>query len=235
MDSSRFSQIILRIVTSAISLNVSLPASAAFKDAANSGPSNWTGPKFKLSQAYPTTKPAPEVAAKQPWRGFDFKNPAQAPKYMQAVLNYCLEGNINPIAPNDSFADVSSNAVRKWYHAPWLDTTASGREFIHGLTKERPSKMGPPPELGALQTTQHDNWAVGFYNPPGGYTIGQVWKDPLHPDPRKAIFPSQTVTCKFIFTATPIDEAPYLDGALEWQADVNHSDSAGARPLVHLL
>jgi hypothetical protein len=77
---------------------------------------------------------------------------------------------------------------------------------------------------------------VGFYNARGGYTIGQVWKDPLHPDPRKAIFPSQTVTCKFIFTATPIPEAPYLEGSLEWQADINHSNSAGVtRPLLHLL
>jgi hypothetical protein len=40
---------------------------------------------------------------------------------LQAVLDYCLEGNTA-----NNFADVSTNSLRKWYHAPWLHSTASG-------------------------------------------------------------------------------------------------------------
>jgi hypothetical protein len=203
---------------------------AAFPDAFNGPPSSWTGPVFKLSQSYPAAQPALEPLSKRKWHSFDFKNATQAPKYLQAVLDYCLEGNTA-----NSFADVGQNTVRKWYHAPWLHTTASGREFIHGMTGERPSKMVPLPELGPAQSGPHDNWAVGFYNARGGYTIGQVWKDPLHPDPRKAKFPSDTVTCKLIFTTAPVSEAPYLQDSLEWQGDLNHSTAPGTRPTLRLL
>jgi hypothetical protein len=190
-------------------------------------PTGWTGPKFKLSDDYPATLPRLEPLSKRPWRQFDFKNPAEAPKYLQALLNYCLEANTP-----DNFNDVATNSVRKWYHAPWLDTTARGREFIHGMTDERPSRAG---ELGPAQTGGHDNWAVGFYNARGGYTLGQVWKDINHPDPRKAVFPSNTVACKLLFSTAPITEVPFLDGSLEWQGDVNHSTGTGARPTLHLL
>jgi hypothetical protein len=122
--------------------------------------------------------------------------------------------------------------VRKWYHAPWLHAGPSGREFIHGLTRERPSRPG---ELGPTQTNQHDNWAVGFYNARGGYTLGQVWRDPAHPDPRKAVFPSQTVSCKLLFSTAPLPQVPFLAGSLEWEADINRASGTAPRPKLHLL
>ena len=54
-----------------------------------------------MSQAYPATLPAPEPSSQRQWTKFDFKKPAEAPQYMQAVLNYCLEGNTA-----NNFADV---------------------------------------------------------------------------------------------------------------------------------
>ena len=200
---------------------------AAFPDAQNLPPTGWTGHVFKLSQTYPVALPALEPASVRKWTQFDFKKPLEAPQYLNAVLDYCLAGNTA-----NNFADVSANTVRKWYHAPWLHTTPSGREFISGMTKERPSRPG---ELGPAQTAQHDNWAFGFYNERGGFTIGQVWSDPAHPDPRKAIFPSHTVTCKLLFTTTPIAEAPFLAGSLEMEADINRATGTGARPKLRLL
>jgi hypothetical protein len=200
---------------------------AAFPDAHDTPPPGWTGPVFKLSQAYPATLPGLEPVSSRTWTQFDFKNAAEAPKYLQAVLDYCLAGNTA-----NNFADISQNTLRKWYHAPWLHSTNSGREFIHGMTKERPSRAG---ELGPAQTAQHDNWAVGFYNPRGAFAIGQVWKDPAHPDPRKATFPSHTVTCKLLFTTTPVAEAPFLDGSLEWEGDINRAAGTGPRAILRLL
>lgn len=211
----------------ALSLGGAIPARAQFPSAHNGPPSGWTGPVFKLSQAYPATRPALEPASKRRWVQFDFKNATQAPQYLRAVLDYCLEGNTA-----DAFADVSANPVRKWYHAPWLHSTASGREFIHGMTRERTSAVG---ELGPAQTARHDNWAVGFYNARGAYAIGRVWKDPAHPDPRAAVFPSHTVTCKLLFTTAPLDQVPFLDGSLEWEGDINRQSGNGPRPKLRLL
>jgi hypothetical protein len=208
----------------AIAASAPLAAFAAFPDAHDAPPAGWTGAVFKLSQNYPRTLPG---ISKPPWLQFDFTQPAQAPSYMNAVLNYCMQGNTA-----NNFADVSKNAVRKWYHAPWLHAGSAGREFIHGMTRERPSRVG---ELGPLQTSQHDNWAVGFYNSRGGYTLGRVWRDEQNPDPGRATFPLHTVSCKLIFTTTPLQEAPYLDGSLEWEGDINRASGNGPRPKLRLL
>ena len=61
-----------------------------------------------------------EPVSKRPWRPFDFEQTAQAPRFLQAVLNYFLDGNTA-----NNFADVSQNPVRKWYHARWLDAAPS--------------------------------------------------------------------------------------------------------------
>lgn len=198
---------------------------AEFPDARNPPPPGWTGPVFKLSQNYPRSLPR---ISNPPWLRFDFTDPEQAPQYMNAVLKYCLDGNTA-----NNFADVSANRVRKWYHAPWLHVGGAGREFIHGLTRERPSPAG---ELGPLHVTDGvQNWAVGFYNGRGGYTIGRVWANEQNPDPTKAKFPLHTVSCKLILTAAPLAEVPYLEGSLEWEADINRANNAGPRPKLRLL
>jgi hypothetical protein len=212
-------------VIGALALATTSTGEAAFPDARNPPPAGWQGPVFKLSQNYPRSLPS---ISNPPWQRFDFTNPLEAPQYMNAVLNYCMQGN----TAND-FADVSQNKVRKWYHAPWLHVGASGREFIHGLTRERPSRV---PELGPLHVTnQIQNWAVGFYNSRGGYTLGRVWADEQNPDPTKARFPVHTVSCKLIFTAAPLEEVPYLEGTLEWEADINRASNADPRPKLRLL
>jgi hypothetical protein len=215
------------ILVTLAGLIASSSATNAFPDAFNAPPVGWTGPVFKLSQNYPSTRPALEPRSKRRWMNFDFKKPADAPKYLQAVLDYCMEGNTA-----NNFADVENNAIRKWYHAPWLHTTSSGREFIHGMTRERPSRPG---ELGPAHTQQFDNWAVGFYNARGGFTIGQVWKNPNQPDPRLSSFPSHTVSCKLLFTTAPVSQAPFLQDSLEWQGDINRASGTGARPTLRLL
>ena len=104
------------------------PACAAAQDTTpfpdfheDSVPSGWTGPVFKLSQDYPTTKPA---AGTLPWKSIDFKT--KPGDYLKAVLNYCYAGNIEVDWAGQD------NAVRKWYHTPWLHAGNKGREFIHG-------------------------------------------------------------------------------------------------------
>ncbi|HSK74572.1 MAG TPA: hypothetical protein VK892_22925, partial [Pyrinomonadaceae bacterium] len=114
---------------------------------------------FILRQDYPQTYTPKEPL---PWANIDLKaNPVQ---YMQAVLSYCLEGNTG----TDVDFRVEKNKVRNWYHAPWLHDdgqgAGNGREYLHGLTRERPSRKF---EIHRKQDDELENWAIGFYNEPG--------------------------------------------------------------------
>jgi hypothetical protein len=195
---------------------------ANFPDAHEKPPAGWTGPVFKLSQNYPATKPAAET---MPWKALDFQTQPEA--YIMAVYHYALEGNL---ATDWRGYD---NPTRTWYHAPWMQYGPNGREFIRGMTRERNSR---PKELAPTQPCYWQNWAVGFYNPPGGYVIGQVWKDPKHPDASKSRFPDGTVSIKLLFTAAPESQVPYLKNDFKWQGNLDpltgkctSTDPAGVR------
>ena len=184
------------------------PAKATpFPDAHEAPPAGWKGPVFKLRQDYPATKPATEAL---PWDKIDPKTNGVA--YAKAVLAYIYDGNVAV-----DF-QVEKNKVRNWYHAPWMHAGEKGREFVHGLTRERTS---PPKELAPTQTSRFQNWAVSIYNAPGGFTIGQVWKDHAAPNPGAAQFPVGTVGAKLLFTEANEKEVPYMKGAFEWDANVN--------------
>src|ERR1043165_4299665 len=74
----------------------------AFRDSADTPPSDWSGPKFKLSHNYP--KQRPQCAA--PWlkRPVNFNDPN--PKwedwqaYVQDIINYVKEGQDPNLADN---------------------------------------------------------------------------------------------------------------------------------------
>jgi hypothetical protein len=170
---------------------------------------NWSGHIFHLRQDYPTKA----AADAQPWTRFDPRTEPDA--YLRAALSYLFEGNIRS-DPEASF-DPILNTKRAWYHAPWLDSGTSGREFIHGLTRERVSR---PYELAPQQTHYWNNYAVGFYNALGGMILGRVWKDHANPNAAAAVFPNGTVAAKLLFTTAPVTEVPYLQGAPQWQAYV---------------
>ena len=196
-------------------------ATAKFPDAHERPPEGWTGPVFELSQDYPQTLPSPE---EYPWATIAFKTEPE--KYLEAVLDYVYEGNIA------IDWEVQKNPIRKWYHAPWMHWGSRGREFIHGLTHERDSE---PKELAPTQTSRFQNWAVGFYNAPGGYVLGQVWADHEAPDPSKSMFPDGAVSAKLLFTAATIDEVPFLENSFEWQANILNYNSKRAPQMVRLL
>ena len=192
-----------------------------FPDAHDEAPPNWTGAVFRLSQAYPQTMPG---LGDTPWRAIDFKQDPVA--YVEAVLRYALEGN------TEVDFRGQDNPVRKWFHAPWLHAGPNGREFIHGMTHERVSR---PKELAPTQTDPAQNWAVGMYNPRGGFVVGQVWQNRDNPDPTKAEFPEGTVAFKLLFTSASVQQVPFLKGSLEWQADINRTAGTTPPPTLRLL
>lgn len=187
-------------------------------------PANWGGHVFRMSQDYPATE-QPDDA--MPWLAFD---PRTAPSdYIRAALDHFYDGNIR--SDLETSFDPELNSKRAWFHAPWQNSPldVNGREPIHGLTRERVSR---PFELSEAQDLQWNNYAVGFYNAPGGYTIGQVWADHGKPDASKASsLPDGTVAAKLLFTTAPTTQVPYLAGAPEWDAYV-YADPNDPRPTL---
>jgi len=117
---------------------------------------------------------------------------------------------------------VQDNPVRPWFHVPWMGPGGNGREFIRGLTRERSSRPG---ELGAGQTKCRQNWAIGFYNPSGGFALGQMWHPVSagtgEPDLTALPFPLGTVVAKLLYTEATAAEVPLLAGAPETMANIH--------------
>ncbi|MBI2512065.1 MAG: hypothetical protein HYV96_08800 [Opitutae bacterium] len=204
-------------------------------------PEGYTGPVFQLSQDYPKDLPAksdvPAFFAKLPAAPFspDFEAWRD---YMMAVRDYCFEGNTS--ADPAKFAtdwQVQNNPVRKWYHIPWQHYGASGREGVHGLTREAPVAnmqlslaQGVPAPGDNYQT-----YAVGFFNSFGGYTIGKVWADHMNPDlswtTKPHGFPEGTVICKLLFVDVPASEVPFLVNPVQWTGYIQETFGNTARSL----
>jgi hypothetical protein len=210
----RMSYIITSVLLAVLFTSAAAPDEPRFPSAHDDPPPGWEGPVFVLSQDYPTDAPAPQD---YPWEEIDFRT---APDdYIRAALEYAYEGNIDADwAPED-------NAVRPWYHAPWMHWGRGGREFIHGMTRERDSRPG---ELHEDQTDRFQNWAVSIYNAPGGHILGEVWKGET-PDPSAALFPNGTVSIKLLFTQADPAQVPYLTGAHEWEAHIHTSLTGSSR------
>jgi hypothetical protein len=187
-----------------------------FPDAGEKPTPGWSGPVFELSQDYPRRKPEVES---QPWKKYDFTKETEWKEYLFAVLHYCMEGNV------DVDWVLQKNPVRHWYHAPWMHWGPNGREFVHGLTHERVSR---PKELAPTQVSAFQNWAVGMYNAPGGWVLGEVWENPDHPNIKQ--FPVGTVGIKLLFTEADPKEVPYLEGSREWEAYIYDKTESPVNP-----
>jgi len=163
------------------------------------------------------------LAENYPWEGVNFKKEPR--EYMEIVKEYVLEGN------REVDWNVAENSVRGWYHAPWLHLGYRGREPIHGMTMELTS---PKYYLHEMQETRANNWAVGFYNAPGGYAVGQVWRDPSRPNTENFEFPEGTVSVKLLFTDAAVEEVPYLKGSKVWFAQIERDKTPVEMRLLQL-
>jgi hypothetical protein len=204
-----------------------------FPDYGFMAPPRYTGEPFRLSQDYPAAKPdgtkLPAFFAKMP-KGFttDF---AGWREYMMAIRDYCFEGNL------EVDWRVEKNKARKWYHIPWQHYGETGREGIHGLTKEAPVQPG---QLAAGQGQpkpgeNYQTYAVGFFNDFGGYTIGQVWKNHFAPEASASSTPNGflegTVISKLLFVDVPSEQVPSLINPIQWEAYIQNTYQESARSI----
>jgi hypothetical protein len=184
---------------------------------------------FKLSQNFPVEFAAESCAdGIRLWEKLDFKT--QSREYMTEVLKYAFEGNL------EIDWRVQENAVRKWVHAPWMHAGKYGREFIHGLTRERKTcrteLLGSRAEC-APDAARYQSWAIAVYNSRGAYYLGKVWEEMTQSENPNAKnfpaegFPAGSVSLKLIFTQADASVAPYLENSVEWLADTKRARASG--------
>ncbi|WP_026606029.1 hypothetical protein [Methylocapsa acidiphila] len=199
-------------------------------------PTSYAGRVFKLSQDYPNHLPPMED---YPWLKIGFENggPVDPRAYLQALLDYGLEGNV------DVDFYVEDNKVRKWYGMPWMDWNTEvasdwpgtdGREFVHGFTHEFDSSGKT---LSTLQNDFVDTWSGAYLNDRAGFGVGQVYCDPnnpkpgaLNPDPAGLNnFPNGSFIIKLLFSTVNETQLPIVKNALEWKAHVFVNDDPSWR------
>lgn len=199
-------------------------------------PAGYAGRVFKLSQNYPDQAPPMED---YPWLKIAFKDggPVDPRAYLQALLAYGLEGNV------DVDFYVEDNKIRKWYAMPWMDWNTEvaadwpgtdGREFVHGFTHEFDSSGK------TLSTLQHDfvdTWSGAYLNDRAACGVGQVYCDPDNPKPGALNgdptalnnFPNGSFIIKLLFSTVTEEQLPIVKNALEWKADVFVNDDPSWR------
>lgn len=194
----------------------------------NAPPEGWSGPVFELSDRFPST-PQDDSGA-QAWRHSRYdelfdpatstaEKAALGEDYIWAVMRYIQEGNIDSGDVNTDWT-LCNNPVRNWYHMPFQTyEPLSGREFIHGLTREAPVTFS----LQKGDTVDTTVWAVGFYNPTAAHTLGTVWG----PDGKARMpttnisFDEGAVVGKLLFTTAVPEELPFLENMPVWQANIS--------------
>lgn len=209
----------------------------------NRPPAGWKGPVFRLSDRFPE-HPVDDAGA-QPWRAAKYSalfsaQTSQARKtelareYIWSVMRYIQEGNIDSGNVATDW-DLCGNRVRNWYHIPFQTYDAlSGREFVHGLTREAPvtfslEAVKNPNGGDTVDTTV---WAVGFYNPTAAHTLGRVWR----PD-AKAVAPANdlrfdegAVIGKLLFTTANASQMPVLANMPVWTANISDPTFCNCTP-----
>jgi hypothetical protein len=198
-------------------------------------PSDWTGPVYSLSDAYPTA-PVDDSAA-QPWRDSRFDALFEAGtsqedkkklafEYGWLVMEYMQEGNVNREGVEDW--DVCNNPVRPWYNMPYQTyDPMSGREFTHGLTREAPVTFSTPE--GDQQSSM---WAIGFFNATAAYTLGTVWQaDGTAKIPTESIsFDEGAVVGKPLFNTLSAEYLPVMANVPSWNANISDPTFCSCTP-----
>ena len=206
-------------------------AAGTFPDFGYAPPSSqYKGPLFELSQNYPQQLPAAPLPAFFKLLPSPLSNDFEKWRaYTRAVGHYCLEGNVE----NDWV--VQKNSVRHWYHAPWQHYGPLGREGIHGLTKEAQIQVK---QLAPTQVATGQTYAVGIYNDVGGFTFGEVWKNPQDPDPAYTSKPNGfhdgTVVCKALFADIDLAQVPFLVNPVLWQGYITDTFQSANRSIKNV-
>lgn len=184
-------------------------------------------PTFELRADYEQADAAEwSVSAKteRPWQGMDLTDEKERIRFVLLMQKYFYEGMATQDLKNPDMNFIAkNNKTRFWCHMPWMQVGISGREAVHGLTKEldlRPSK-----DIYPLATPGSD-WGVAYFNAPGCRTLkkvfGSISKPNQVPDFSNVNFEQGTVIVKILFTTANF---PQIENAFKWHANASEPGS----------
>lgn len=180
---------------------------------------NQTLPRFVLRADYDKSK---RDQGGFPWKGLNLRDKKQALRAALLLQKYFYENmaNQNPSNPDMNFI-AQKNTSRYWCNVPWLNVGPSGREAIHGLTKELDMKPSPKMDVYSAATPGTD-WGVAYFNAPGCETLGDVFGTAAVPATvphwERTNFKDGTVSVKILFTSANF---PAIKDAYTWKANVS--------------
>ncbi len=203
-------------------------------------------PRFELHDPFitrekvRTKRVVAEDLSRFPWRGMNVRQPNSetAERLSHELFKYFIEGMINKNAPNnpDQHFNAGLNTRRGWCQMPWMNVGDTGREAIHGLTKERdlePSDIYPETKNGITGS----DWGIGYYNSIACDYLANVFTAKTHrmtgADWYRGPFPDGSMSFKILFTTAPLN---ILSESLKWWAHVSlPGESARTLRQVKLL
>ena len=137
--------------------------------------------------------------------------------------SYALEGN------KEVDFVVQNNAVRGWYHAPWMHAGAAGREFVRGLDAR--TQLAPRRAACRTRPARSRTGRSASTTRAAATRSAASGRIPMRRTRPSRSSPVGTVSVKLIFTEAPVSQVPYLAGSVEWQADINRAKQR--RPAAH--
>lgn len=176
-------------------------------------------PKFVLRADYQNSKRDSQAF---PWKGLNLRDKKQALRAALLLQKYFYENmaNQNSTNPDQNFI-AANNKSRYWCHVPWLNVGPSGREGVHGLTKELDMKPSSKISVYSAATPGTD-WGVAYFNAPGCETLGDVFGNTAAPAAtpnwERTQFRDGTVSVKILFTTA---DFPAIKDAYSWTANVS--------------
>jgi hypothetical protein len=108
--------------------------------------------------------------------------------------------------------------------------TLSGREYVHGLTREAPVvfNVRNPDHPDASLSLATTMWAVAVFNPTAAYTLGTVWKaDGTATAPRENVSFRDGAVIGKLFQHHTLQQCPSRD-VPAWTANISDPGSASA-------
>jgi hypothetical protein len=177
--------------------------------------SDYSGPLFTLSHAYPAQPVPPPNPL--PWRTAIGNGPitvANSAKYVKALKDY-IAADMRTLLFD--YAKWNPEQAR-WFNQPWLGPL---REPIHGVyvgTPEFPADMFPRSGLKGSMGT----YVLVYYDKVAATSLQRVW-GPTGMDPVPGItaggaqFPEGSIIVKPAFTTADAKLWPPMQGAFTWQ------------------
>ncbi len=166
----------------------------------------------------------------QPWHGMDVGTAAGAEKFALTVQQYFYQDMLNPADPEKNFDSTNS---KKWCNMPWLQPGPSGRDYVHGLTKEHDlSTSAIYPSANGSEITLGSDWGVAYFNTTACQGIKEIFGTRENPKQDElnfggVKFPMGSMAVKILFSTAVYNPKtktnPWFQGAFQWLANVSLS------------